>query len=111
MRAWTEPSGPAPAPRVRTVIPPGGHYQLWVIADYPQSLYTVDTPPPAPDRSLQTMSPQRLLRALYRAIVRLLPRRFHTRRMAAESRVLRLSDEQREQLARNLRRMLRPKAA
>jgi hypothetical protein len=53
----------------------------------------------------------RLLRAVLRALVRAVPRRFHTRRMAAGARVMRLTPEQREALARNLRQMLRPKAA
>lgn len=57
------------------------------------------------------MTTPRLLRALFRALLRLLPRRLHTRRLAAGARVLDLSPAQREVLARNLRRMLTPKAA
>jgi len=57
------------------------------------------------------MSPERLLRALRRALFRLLPRRFHTTAMAAGARVLDLTPGQRAQLAANLRGMLRPKAA
>lgn len=57
------------------------------------------------------MSPARLLRALRRALLRVLPRRFHTPAMAAGARVLDLTPGQRERLAANLRGMLRPKAA
>ena len=57
------------------------------------------------------MPPSRLLRAAFRFLLRLVPRRFHTRPMAAGERVLRLTPAQREALARNLRSMLRPKAA
>lgn len=57
------------------------------------------------------MTPTRLLRALFRAFLRLLPRRLHTPPLAAGARVLDLSPRQREELARNLRRMLTPKAA
>jgi len=53
----------------------------------------------------------RLVRALRRTALALLPRRFHSRRVAAELRVARLTAEQRRELARNLRDMLRPKAA
>jgi hypothetical protein len=57
------------------------------------------------------MSLARLLRALRRALIRVLPRRFHTPAMAASARVLGLTPGQRELLAANLRGMLRPKAA
>jgi len=53
----------------------------------------------------------RFLHAAFRALLVLVPRRFHTRPMAAGSRVLGLTPAQREALARNLRRMLHPKAA
>jgi len=57
------------------------------------------------------MPSARFLRAAFRALLHLVPRRFHTRRMAAGCRVLELTPAQREALARNLRRMLHPKAA
>ena len=53
----------------------------------------------------------RIASPLRRALLRLVPPRFHTRRMAAGRRVERLTPSQREELARNLRRMLRPKIA
>jgi hypothetical protein len=53
----------------------------------------------------------RLVSTLRRALARLVPPRFHTRRMSALLRVERLTPTQREELARNLRRMLRPKIA
>jgi hypothetical protein len=57
------------------------------------------------------MPPPRFLRAAFRALLLLVPRCFHTRRMAAGARVLHLTPAQREALARNLRGMLHPKAA
>jgi hypothetical protein len=53
----------------------------------------------------------RFLSAAFRALLRLVPRSLHTRRMKAGARVLDLTPSQREELARNLRGMLRPKAA
>jgi hypothetical protein len=57
------------------------------------------------------MWPARSLRVLYRALIRILPRALLTRRMRASARVLEMTPAQREELARNLRAMLRPKAA
>jgi hypothetical protein len=54
------------------------------------------------------MSLSRLLRATTRAALCLVPRRLHTRGMAAKARVLTLSAGQRRELARNLAGMLRP---
>jgi len=53
----------------------------------------------------------RIVSALRRARLRLTPRFLRTRRMAAGARVLDLPPAQREALARNLRRMLRPETA
>lgn len=57
------------------------------------------------------MSRHRFLSAAFRALLRLVPRCLHTQRMRAGARVLDLTPSQREELARNLRGMLRPKAA
>ncbi len=51
----------------------------------------------------------RLISALRRALRRVVPAPLQSRGMAAGSRVARLTPAQREELARNLRRMLRPK--
>jgi len=51
------------------------------------------------------------LTRLWLLAVRLIPRTFHTKEAAAAMRVTRLDDVRRAELARNLRSMLRPKAA
>ena len=84
---------------------------LWFIVRSPQPVYTGDKPAPGPDRSPQVMTSTRFLRACHRALLRLVPRRFHTRPMAAGARVQSLTPAQRQELARNLRQMLRPKMA
>jgi hypothetical protein len=48
---------------------------------------------------------------LLRAALRLFPRALHTREARAAGRVRSLDDAKRRELARNLARMLRPKAA
>jgi hypothetical protein len=57
------------------------------------------------------MQPPRLPRAVLDALAFVLPRRFHTRPMSAGHRVKTLTPHQREELAKNLRRMLAPKTA
>lgn len=71
----------------------------------------MDTPAPGADPPTQLMPQHRFLSAAFRALLRLVPRCLHTRRMQAGARVLDLTPEQREALARNLRGMLRPKTA
>ncbi len=57
------------------------------------------------------MPTPRLVSALRRALLRVVPPPLRTRRMDVDFRVRRLTPSQREELARNLRRMLRPKTA
>jgi hypothetical protein len=57
------------------------------------------------------MSSPSLVSVVRRALAFVVPPALHTRRMAADVRVRRLTPSQREELARNLRRMLRPKTA
>ena len=57
------------------------------------------------------MSIKRLRLSLKRVLLRLFPRRLHTPPASARTDVKRLDAEQRRELARNLRRMLRPDAA
>ena len=57
------------------------------------------------------MSAPRILRALLRALARVVPRRFHTRSMTAGRKVDSLSSEERKRLRENLEQIIRPKAA
>lgn len=71
----------------------------------------MDALTPARDPSTQLMPLRRFLAAAFRVLLRLVPRGLHTPRMKAGARVLDLTPSQRAELARNLRGMLRPKAA
>jgi hypothetical protein len=52
-----------------------------------------------------------LLQRLALLLRRVLPPRFHTRRMRLHRRLAELDPDQRERLRRNLRRLIHPKAA